>query len=164
MRTWFACLLLLNVAFLGWARLVDRPQPPPLEAEKATVPTLHLASEPGALAAVAPHCISLGPFKEPQPQEIWRVALTTTGFAPRARTEGDPSTGWLDVDLPAGQAALDVTRLPGKLTLAGLTQGQCATVAGPGEAPSQEPVATPPADAPVDAPSEAASAGKPLAG
>ena len=32
MRTWFACLLLLNVAFLGWARLVDRPQPPPLEA------------------------------------------------------------------------------------------------------------------------------------
>ena len=96
--------------------------------------------------------------------EVGRVALTTAGFAPRARTEGDPAAGWLDVDLPAGQAALDVTRLPGKLTLAGLTQGQCATVAGPSEAPAQEPVATPPADAPVDAPSEAASAGKPLAG
>ena len=92
------------------------------------------------------------------------ATLTTAGFAPRARTEGEPAAGWLDVDLPAGQAALDVTRLPGKLTLAGLTQGQCATMAGPSEAPAEEPVATPPASAPADAPSEAASAGKPLAG
>lgn len=161
MRLWFYLLILLNVAFLGWARLVDRPQPPPLAAEKAPVPTLYLASEPGALAAVAPHCISVGPFKEPQPQEIWRVALTTAGFTPRERTEGEPAAGWLDVDLPAGQAALDVTRLPGKLTLQGLTQGQCATVAAPADAPAEEPETTPP---PADAPNEAAPAGKPLAG
>jgi len=164
MRLWFFLLLLVNLAFFGWTQWVDKPAPPPLAPEKAAVPTLYLANEPGAKEARGPHCVSIGPFKEAQPQEMWRVALTTAGLLPRARQEGEPPAGWLDVDLPAGQAALDPTRLPGRLTLQGLTQGQCATVAGPGEVPMEEPAAPAPGAAPVDTQNDAAPAGKPLAG
>ena len=166
MRLWFFALLLVNLAFFGWTQLVDKPAPAPLAPEKAAVPTLYLANEPGAKEARGPHCVSIGPFKEAQPQEMWRVALSTAGLLPRARQEGDPPSGWLDVDLPAGQAALDVTRLPGRLTLEGLTQGQCATVASdaaPAEPATAEPALAPGA-APADSPTDAAPAGKPLAG
>ena len=69
MRIWFACLLLLNVAFLGWARLVDRPEPPPLEANKPTVPT------------TIGHELRVNPFMRSNQTDVIASALRVSGAA-----------------------------------------------------------------------------------
>lgn len=127
MRALFALLLLLNLAFFGWAKFVGGPAREPVRLEKPGVPTLHLAREPGARTAAAARCVSIGPFLDARPQAMWQAALETAALVPRARFEGDPPQGWLDVDLPTGQSALDFTRLPGSPPIEGIRQAPCAT-------------------------------------
>lgn len=158
MRALFALLLLLNLAFFGWAKFVGGPAREPLRLEKPGVPTLHLASEPGARTAAAARCVSIGPFLDARPQAMWQAALEMAALVPRARFEGDPPQGWLDVDLPTGQSALDFTRLPGSPPIEGIRQAACASrsvnTLPPGSAPAEG------APAPAAAP-EAAAPGTP---
>jgi hypothetical protein len=162
MRALFALLLLLNLAFFGWARFVGGPAREPVRLEKPGVPTLHLASEPGARTAAAARCVSIGPFVDARPQAMWQAALEMAALTPRARFEGDPPQGWLDVDLPTGQSALDFTRLPGSPPIEGIRQGTCAsrsvnTLPPPATVPAEG------APAPATAPEPAAPATTPPA-
>ena len=145
MRILFAVLLLLNLALWGWIRFIDLPARPAPPVEKAAVPTLHLASEPDALAVAAARCVSIGPFTANEPLEMWRTALATGAYVIRERVPGEPAQTWIDIDLTAGQPPFAAALLPGSPSMEGLRQELCATRAVPELPAGATPSPTPPA-------------------
>lgn len=85
MRILFILLLLLNLAFFGWAHWIDVPREvaPPRTTDPA-VGILQL--EPGALAELATRCRSIGPFAGAVAASAAAGVLRSHGVQPRDRT------------------------------------------------------------------------------
>jgi cell division septation protein DedD len=134
-RAAFFLLLFANLAFLAWAEWIDAPEPVPMNAEYAKLPRLKLTTEvaaptprrpssaasrktamevsPPAFSAVAPQCLSIGPFDDQASATRGASALHDKGFAPRPRTtEGEVSKGfWVFIgDLKTDQEVEQVLR------------------------------------------------------
>jgi hypothetical protein len=118
-RNLFFALLLVNLAFLAWANLVDVPTAPPVPTVDAHLPRLVLAGEtsrataPPAAAAgktaivstdsndaqpvpVTPpaHCVTVGPFGDNARAVRAVQLLHDRGFTPRQRGEGEARQGF----------------------------------------------------------------------
>jgi len=97
-RNLFLALLLLNLAFFGWAQWVDHPRDVMAATKSvATVPSLELATLPPATqsasaqppAASAPsltHCRSIGPFSDAVSASAAIDSLRSRGLQPRPRS------------------------------------------------------------------------------
>jgi hypothetical protein len=110
-RAVFFLLLVANLAFLGWAELVDAPQPAPTNAAYAKLPHLKLVNElpvgearPSSgnarktaleVTPEAPRCVSIGPFDDQNSAMTGASKLREKGLTPRQRVEkGEISKGF----------------------------------------------------------------------
>ena len=111
MRAVFFLLLFANLAYLGWAELVDTPQPAPTNEAYAKLPRLKLVNELPAdearpssgnarktaleVAPEAPSCLSIGPFDDQAKAMSSASKLREKGLVPRQRVEkGQISKGF----------------------------------------------------------------------
>lgn len=111
MRVTFFLLLIANLAYLGWAELVDAPQPAPTNAAYAKLPRLKLVNELPAdegrpssgnarktaleVAPEAARCFSIGPFDDQDRAMSSASKLREKGLTPRQRVEkGEISKGF----------------------------------------------------------------------
>ena len=113
MRPVFFLLLIANLAYFGWAELVDAPQPVPPNEAYAKLPRLKLVNElPAAESRAssgsarktalvvtpeleAPRCVSIGPFDDQDSAMRGASKLREKGLAPRQRVEkGEVSKGF----------------------------------------------------------------------
>ena len=111
MRVVFFLLLVANLAFFGWAELVDAPQPAPTNAAYAKLPRLKLVNELPAdvarpssgnarktaleITPEAPRCFSIGPFDDQDSAMRSASKLREKGLTPRQRVEkGEISKGF----------------------------------------------------------------------
>jgi hypothetical protein len=110
-RVVFFLLLVANLAFLGWARLVDAPQPAPTNEAYAKLPRLKLVNElpsdearPSSgnarktaleVTPETPRCLSIGPFDDQAKAMSGASKLREKGLTPRQRVEkGEISKGF----------------------------------------------------------------------
>ena len=121
-RSIFVGLLLVNLAFLAWANLVDVPIEAPAPAVDPHLPRLVLASEkqssekplsaqPAESSTTAivsaasdgaspvpvtppPHCVTVGPFNDNARALRAAQLLRDRGFGPRQRGEGEARQGF----------------------------------------------------------------------
>jgi hypothetical protein len=110
-RAVFFLLLIANLAFLGWAELVDAPQPAPTNEAYAKLPRLKLVNEvpvgearpsSGNARKTAlevnpelPRCLSIGPFDDQGSAMSSASKLREKGLTPRQRVEkGEISKGF----------------------------------------------------------------------
>jgi hypothetical protein len=110
-RVVFFLLLIANLAFFGWAELVDAPQPAPTNEAYAKLPRLKLVNELPADVArpssgnarktalevtpEAPRCLSIGPFDDQDSAMRSASKLREKGLTPRQRVEkGEISKGF----------------------------------------------------------------------
>jgi SPOR domain len=110
-RVVFFLLLIANLAFFGWAELVDAPQPAPTNAAYAKLPRLKLVNELPAdvarpssgnarktalqITPEAPRCLSIGPFDDQDSAMRNASKLREKGLTPRQRVEkGEISKGF----------------------------------------------------------------------
>ncbi len=113
MRVVFFLLLIANLAFFGWAELVDAPQPAPTNEAYAKLPRLKLVNElptdvarPSSgnarktaleveVTPEAPRCLSIGPFDDQDSAMRSASKLREKGLTPRQRVEkGEISKGF----------------------------------------------------------------------
>ena len=111
MRAVFFLLLFANLAYLGWAELVDTPQPAPTNEAYAKLPRLKLVNELPAdearpssgnarktaleVTPEAPSCLSIGPFDDQAKAMSSASKLREKGLTPRQRVEkGEISKGF----------------------------------------------------------------------
>jgi hypothetical protein len=104
-------LLIANLAFLGWAELVDAPQPAPTNEAYAKLPRLKLVNElpvsearPSSgnarktaleVTPEPPRCLSIGPFDDQDSAMSSASKLREKGLTPRQRVEkGEISKGF----------------------------------------------------------------------
>jgi hypothetical protein len=89
-RNLFFLLLVLNLVFFGWSRLIDRPRDASVaSARSSAVPALELTAVPAKAAAPAEpstHCRSVGPFADAAAAAATVDALRTRGLQPRSRS------------------------------------------------------------------------------
>jgi hypothetical protein len=110
-RVVFFLLLIANLAFFGWAELVDAPQPAPTNAAYAKLPRLKLVNEVPAdvarpssgnarktaleITPETPRCFSIGPFDDQDSAMRSASKLREKGLTPRQRVEkGEISKGF----------------------------------------------------------------------
>jgi hypothetical protein len=110
-RAVFFLLLFANLAYLGWAQLIDAPQPAPTNEAYAKLPRLKLVNEVPAdearpssgnarktaleVTPEAPRCLSIGPFDDQDSAARGASKLREKGLAPRQRVEkGQISKGF----------------------------------------------------------------------
>jgi hypothetical protein len=102
-RVVFFLLLIANLAFFGWAELVDAPQPAPTNEAYAKLPRLKLVTELPAdvarpssgnarktalqIAPESPRCFSIGPFDDQDSAMRSASKLREKGLTPRQRVE-----------------------------------------------------------------------------
>ena len=128
-RSVFFALLLVNLAFLAWANLVDVPAEPPVPATGTHLPRLalageasHVTAQPAAQSKTAivsadsndarpvpvtppPHCVTAGPFSDNARAARAAQLLRDRGFSPRQRGEGEARQGfWVYVGGLASEA------------------------------------------------------------
>jgi hypothetical protein len=119
-RNAFLALLVVNVIFLLWTGLVDRPR----EAVAATlppdVPALELAQLPPTPPAPSTHCRSIGPFADASAASGMLDVLHTHALQPRERNvESEITDGyWVYVEDLKDAAAR--RRMIGALNAAGI--------------------------------------------
>jgi hypothetical protein len=125
MRNAFLTLLLINLAFLGWARWVDAPRPhaealsrlPRLELVNEAPPDSKVPAAGGAhkTALRAPEgadtCVSVGPFGDLAAVVRAARALRARGLVPNQRTEeaATPEGFWVHID--TARTTADVARV-----------------------------------------------------
>jgi hypothetical protein len=110
-RAVFFLLLFANLAYFGWAELVDTPQPVPTNEAYAKLPRLKLVNELPAdearpssgnarktaleVTPEAPRCLSIGPFDDQDSAARGASKLREKGLVPRQRVEkGQISKGF----------------------------------------------------------------------
>jgi cell division septation protein DedD len=114
-RAVFFLLLIANLAYFGWAELVDAPQPVPPNQAYAKLPRLKLVNElpaaesrpssgsarktalvvPTESESEAPRCVSIGPFDDQDSAMRGASKLREKGLTPRQRVEkGEISKGF----------------------------------------------------------------------
>jgi hypothetical protein len=110
-RAVFFLLLFANLAYLGWAELVDTPQPVPPNEAYAKLPRLKLVTEQPAdevrpssgnarktaleFTPDTPRCLSIGPFDDQGSAMSSASKLRAKGLVPRQRVEkGQISKGF----------------------------------------------------------------------
>jgi SPOR domain len=110
-RAVFFLLLIANLAYFGWAELVDAPQPVPTNEAYAKLPRLKLITDLPAegarpssgnarktaleITTEAPRCISIGPFDDQNSAMSGASKLREKGLTPRQRVEkGEISKGF----------------------------------------------------------------------
>jgi hypothetical protein len=110
-RVLFFLLLIANLAFFGWAELVDAPQPAPTNEAYAKLPRLKLVTELPAdvarpssgnarktalqITPESPRCFSIGPFDDQDSAMRSASKLREKGLTPRQRVEkGEISKGF----------------------------------------------------------------------
>jgi hypothetical protein len=110
-RAVFFLLLFANLAYLGWAQLIDAPQPAPTNEAYAKLPRLKLVNEVPAdearpssgnarktaleVAPETPRCLSIGPFDDQDNAARGASKLREKGLTPRQRVEkGQISKGF----------------------------------------------------------------------
>jgi hypothetical protein len=103
-RNIFLFLLVLNVAFFGWARWIDRPHDVAVASSSSpSVPSLELTQlppTPPAPTAPPTHCRSIGPFADAAAAAGTADALHSHGLQPRARNVDSlvPDGYWVYVE------------------------------------------------------------------
>jgi hypothetical protein len=103
-RNVFLVLIVLNVAFFGWARWIDRPHEAAVAAAPGrAVPALELTQLPAtapATAAPLTHCRSIGPFPDTAAAAATADALRSRGLQPHERSVNTtvPDGYWVYVE------------------------------------------------------------------
>jgi hypothetical protein len=155
LRILIASLIFANLAFAGWALLIDRPVAAPAARDISHLPKLMLVGEPipgvaivnaganhatgnrsvspGNGAAAGAHCVTVGPFSDLVFAAAADALLQSRGFKTIQRDEAgaDLIAYWVYLDnVPTDAAA---TRLLQQLHSSGLADAHVMPVAAPAE-------------------------------